>query len=151
VKVDLPPKRRHYQLWKGMLNRCYDTKNISYRLYGAKGIKVCKRWHSFENFIKDMGVRTDLSLSLDRIDGTKGYSKKNCRWVSKADQNRNKVNNVRITARGETRLAHHWEPDAAVTRPAFMRRIKNGWAPEKAIFTPADQGSGARARKGKSK
>ena len=29
-------------------------------------------------------------LTIDRIDNDKGYSPENCRWVTRADQNRNK-------------------------------------------------------------
>ena len=37
-----------------MLLRCYDKNSKEYKRYGAKGVKVCLRWHSFENFKNDI-------------------------------------------------------------------------------------------------
>ena len=51
-------------------------------LYKNKGIKVCKRWFSFENFVEDMGGTFDPKLSLDRINNDGKYSKSNCRWTT---------------------------------------------------------------------
>lgn len=43
-----------YKTWRSMHIRCYDPRNASYKVYGAKGIRVCKRWFKFENFFADM-------------------------------------------------------------------------------------------------
>ena len=40
-----------------MLNRCNNPNVIGYENYGGRGIKVCKRWQRFENFLADMGRR----------------------------------------------------------------------------------------------
>jgi hypothetical protein len=69
-----------------MKTRCLNTKHNTYKDYGAKGIKICDRWLEeypvgFQNFIDDMGLRPDNG-TLDRIDGTKGYTPDNCRWAT---------------------------------------------------------------------
>lgn len=43
-----------YGIWNGMITRCYDKNNANYRLYGAKGVTVCDRWHCFEYFLEDL-------------------------------------------------------------------------------------------------
>jgi hypothetical protein len=48
-------------------------------------IQVCPEWLSFDNFLRDMGDRPS-GFSIDRIDGSKGYSKENCRWADSTTQ-----------------------------------------------------------------
>jgi hypothetical protein len=73
-----------YSSWTAMRTRCRD-KNDPYYF----GIKVCKRWHSFENFLADMGERPP-NTTLDRKDNRKGYYKSNCRWATRSEQQRNR-------------------------------------------------------------
>lgn len=70
-----------------MLSRC--RKNIKY----YEKIEVCERWQKFENFLADMGEKPE-GLSLDRIDGTKGYSPVNCRWAKASHQSHNIRSNI---------------------------------------------------------
>lgn len=79
-----------YTTWCGMKGRCNNPNHTSYKNYGAKGIKVCERWNQYENFLKDMGRKPGPEYTLDRIDGTKGYSKDNCRWETRSTQNSNR-------------------------------------------------------------
>src|SRR6266702_7729078 len=46
-----------YLSWIAMRQRCNNTQHHKYRLYGGRGIQVCDRWDSFENFLTDMGPR----------------------------------------------------------------------------------------------
>jgi hypothetical protein len=77
-----------YRLWRTMKQRCESTGLKSYRWYGAKGVQVCERWQSFENFFADMGNRPD-GLSLDRINPFGNYEPSNCRWADDATQKAN--------------------------------------------------------------
>jgi len=85
-----------YNVWISMLNRCYNPVNPSFRIYGARGISVCDRWLNIENFIKDMGNRS--GLTLDRIDGDGDYSLSNCRWATSTMQAKNKRVKAKIQA-----------------------------------------------------
>lgn len=69
-----------YESWAHMHQRCYNPRARQYHWYGGKGVTVCKRWHTFENFLSDMGQRPQ-GTCLDRKDPTLGYSKENCRWT----------------------------------------------------------------------
>ena len=77
-----------YHIWRAMIHRCTNPKNAYYEYYGERGITVCDRWKSIENFIEDMGERPP-GLTLDRIDNDKGYSKDNCRWATRSQQGHN--------------------------------------------------------------
>jgi ribosomal protein S25 len=70
--------------------RCLNERNPAYKWYGGRGIKICARWRSFENFLADMGPRPSLKHSLDRIDSNGDYEPSNCRWADTKTQGRNR-------------------------------------------------------------
>src|SRR5215831_891937 len=78
-----------YRSWQKMRARCNNPRNNRFSLYGGRGIKVCRRWDSFENFLADMGERP-LGMTLDRIDPDGDYKPGNCRWATPTQQRANR-------------------------------------------------------------
>lgn len=79
-----------YPTWASMRHRCQNPADISYRNYGARGIKVCDRWNlSFWLFAKDVGDRPE-GLTLDRINGNGDYEPGNVRWATWEEQAANR-------------------------------------------------------------
>jgi hypothetical protein len=78
-----------YVSWQCMRARCLNPKAVGYANYGGRGITICGRWDSFENFYADMGARPDKH-SLDRINPDGDYEPSNCRWSDDLTQGRNR-------------------------------------------------------------
>lgn len=89
-----------YNVWYGIKRRCTDPKFASYKYYGAVGLGLSEEWNDFQTFLKDMGKRPSKSHDIDRIDNNKGYSKDNCRWVTKSINAQNKSNSKRWIVNG---------------------------------------------------
>lgn len=97
-----------YHLWVNLRGRCYTKSNHKYYMYGGRGVRVCKEWDSFEQFVKDMGPRPSPAHSVDRIDTNGNYEPGNCRWATPKQQQRNTRQNVYIEIDGETRVMMDW-------------------------------------------
>lgn len=114
-----------WKSWKSMLDRCLNDHHPSWAHYGGRGIKVCKRWLTFENFYADMGVRP-AKHSLDRIDNSKGYRPANCRWATWQEQQNNRRSNVCLTLDGETRTMRQWATHFGIKYSVVKARHASG-------------------------
>ena len=94
-----------------MKKRCLCENHDAFKNYGGKGIRVCKRWMLFENFLADMGARPSKKHTIDRINPSKNYSPTNCRWATPLEQARNRRN---------TKLT---EKDIVAIRVLYERQI----------------------------
>lgn len=129
-----------YQAWGAMLDRCTNPKNARFNRYGGRGINVCERWRSFENFIADMGEKP-AGKSLDRFPDTNGnYEPGNCRWATAVQQGRNRARTVYVEFRGERRPATEWAEILGFPRWTITCRLHQGWTPERALTQPLRQG-----------
>lgn len=80
-----------HRCWVAIIQRCTNSNAKAYKWYGARGIKVCKRWlSSFENFFLDMGPRPKGRYSIERINNDSNYKPSNCKWIPANEQQKNR-------------------------------------------------------------
>lgn len=123
---------RPYHIWNQMRNRC-SPKYSQRKYYYNKGIKVCDEWLDFVVFWSDMKKNYEPTLTIDRIDNSKGYFKENCRWVSAAEQCVNKTTNRLIAFQGLTKPLIVWTKELGLPYERTRKRLNRGWTFEKAI------------------
>ena len=112
-----------YTTWASMVQRCTNRKSTSWFKYGGKGITVCKRWLTFENFLADMGERPN-GMSIDRINPRGNYTAKNCRWATAKQQGGNQTKTRYITFRGKRQCLTAWAAELGITPSTLHRRLR---------------------------
>lgn len=83
-----------YARWLSVRQRCQNPSCVNYGRYGAKGISVSAEFEDFEvfaNYISQLPNYGMSGVSLDRIDGTKGYERGNLRWSTQSVQVANQL------------------------------------------------------------
>jgi hypothetical protein len=125
-----------YHVWYDMMQRCTNPSHASWSGYGARGIKVARRWHDVENFIEDLGPLYRPKASLDRIDNNGHYEPGNVRFASAKVQLRNTRRNRLITYRGQTRCLKEWAERLGMSYLTLITRIDTGWSVEDAFERP---------------
>ena len=90
----MPPRKKHgmyesaeYKHWIYMKDRCRNDPH-----YINNGIRVCPEWDKdFMAFYTHIGPKPEGKLTVDRIDGTRGYEPGNVRWATYSQQSRNLI------------------------------------------------------------
>jgi hypothetical protein len=113
-----------YYAWRSMISRCYDPGDPAYGRYGARGVRVCRRWrHSVEQFAKDMG-RPKGKRVIVRIDENAGFKPGNCRWVTKQEALVRSGQLTLIEYQGERRSIPEWAKRLGVSHQALYYRVR---------------------------
>lgn len=127
---------REYKIWAGIKQRCLNPKDTGYVWYGARGIGVCKRWHKFENFWKDMG-KCPTGFELERLDNEDDYKPSNCKWMSHQENCMNRRMGKPFTSHG-VKYKNMADACRKLNKSYQMTivRIFRGWTIDKALHTP---------------
>lgn len=147
-----------YNRWYNMHQRCGNPKADNWKWYGARGIRVCPEWSSFEQFQLDMGSPPTPLHQLDRIDSDKDYCKANCRWVlphENCHNQRVRVNNTSgVKGVSYDKVRDRWVASATYRRrflvlykgPSFEEavRVRKAWELDKVGWEKRNWKPGAR-------
>ena len=129
-----------YSVWTHMIQRCTNPARASYRLYGGRGIKVCRRWReSFTAFLEDVGRRPGADYTLDRINNDGDYEPGNCRWTTGDVQANNTRSNRYITWEGESLTVRQWAKRLGMPPETLYARLNKGWPPARILSTKRER------------
>ena len=119
---------RLHNIWLTMRQRCEKPHCSGYHKYGAKGIRVCPEWSSFEAF-RDWAFANGYEddLTIDRVDPYGDYEPSNCRWATQKEQQNNRSNNVLLTYNGETHSIVEWSEITEMPIRILYDRYYRGW------------------------
>lgn len=128
-------KSRIYNIWRGILKRCYLKSSKDYKNYGGRGITVCDEWkNDFKAFYNwAMANKYEDNLSIDRINVNGNYEPTNCRWVKAKTQANNRSSNKLLTYKGETHTITEWAEKLNIARHLIYQRLQANWSIEKAL------------------
>lgn len=133
-----------YGVWCTMISRCENPHVSCFDDYGGRGIKVCERWHEFQNFFDDVSVLPhfgEKGYTLDRIDVNGDYCPENVRWITMKEQANNRRNNVIVEYNGEKISLPQAAEKSGIKANTLWTRIKKGDSGEK-LFRPLDKQKG---------
>ncbi len=127
-------KSSEYNCWVTMRQRCNNPNDKKYPIYGARGIRVCERWNSFENFLADLGARPTPGHSLDRFPDNNGnYEPGNVRWALMTQQANNRSTNRYVVADGVKMTISQAALFSGVDKRTIATRLNAGWTDEEAL------------------
>lgn len=136
--------KKIYNVWGGMINRCYNPNSSNYKNYGGRGIIVCEEWRkSARNFIEwayNNGYNETAqrgNCTIDRIDNNGNYEPSNCRWVDMKIQNSNKRQIGRLAKRykvyGDNLTLKEIQNKYKISPQLFAYRKQKGMTNEEAV------------------
>lgn len=138
-----------FEIYRGMIKRCYNTKSKRYKDYGGRGIKVCDEWLNdgddysglmrFIEFItnkhKNYVELLSMKYSLNRTNNDGNYCPENCELASPTDQANNTRGNHIETVFGVTdtlaNLARRFAPNIKMS--TINQRLHRGMSLEDAL------------------
>ena len=130
-----------YRVWSRIKGSTTNPSHQDYRWYGGKGIRVCDEWS--ESFLAFYEWATangySKGLTLDRRNVNGNYEPNNCRWITIAEQQRNRSDNVLIAIGGETKCLSEWCRIYDINRFTVLCRHERGIDWETALTTPVEE------------
>lgn len=117
--------RSEYIIWRHMVKRCANPDDDAYSDYGARGITVCDRWLSFDNFMDDMGDRPYPSATLERKNVDEGYNPDNVVWLDLRLQNRNKRTTFWVTHNGQIKCLMDVAEEEGIPYLWLWKQLRN--------------------------
>lgn len=126
---------RIYNIYRAMIDRCYNHNAKRYQDYCGRGILVCKEWkenvESFKEWALNNGYKDNLTI--DRIDNNGIYEPNNCRWTTMKEQGNNRRNSKLYSLFGKDKTLSQWCEIYNKKYELVKGRMRIGWSLEKTL------------------
>ena len=120
-------KERLYSIWRAMHDRCENKKNVRYKDYGGRGIKICEEWAYYSKFCAWAYSSGYMELyTIERIDVNGNYEPSNCKWITLEEQAKNKQNTVRPICNGMELEIEGWDSFSGAKRRYIIDKLESG-------------------------
>lgn len=124
-----------YDIWRNMIDRCFNCLSDAYKHYGGRGITVCEEWkNSFDSFLEYIGERPSNKYSIDRINNDGNYEPGNVRWATDLEQGRNRSVNHWVEYNGESLIIREWTKRYHVGTGQLTKLLRRGTPEEVFAF-----------------
>lgn len=134
-------KTHIWNVYYGMLHRCYNPQDSHYKNYGGRGIEVCEEWRdsieAFAEWAQKTGFRD--GLTIDRVDNDGNYEPVNCRWATMKEQSRNRRSNIVVSCKGEDVTLIEASEKSGLPYSTLQSRWRRGIRGEELFAEPAIQ------------
>jgi hypothetical protein len=128
-----------FSVWKGMLSRCRNPNGKPFKNYGGRGIVVCERWQTFENFYDDMASTYQDGMTIEREDNDGPYSSDNCIWATRTAQSRNRRSCYYVESPWGRITLSEAAAHVGISFCAMKMRYVRKWPPERMfVKNPSD-------------
>lgn len=114
----------------GIIQRCTNKNNPSYKYYGGRGVQIYSKWRynpsEFAKWLLDNGwyegcqVDKDIKSKPDKI----GYFPDTISFISQDENARHKRNNIQITYKGDTKPLKTWCNELNLPYRTIFNRYK---------------------------
>lgn len=116
-----------FKAWRSIIDRCTNPNIEHFHNYGGRGITICERWMTFENFYSDVGNRPSPDHSIERINNNGNYEPSNCKWATRTEQANNRRTNRLIEYKGQTLTAAEAARLTGIPVRTIRQRLRRGW------------------------
>lgn len=128
-----------FKRWANMINATTNPRDGAWAYNGGRGVKVCRRWQNFWNFVEDieghLGKYPDEEHKfLARKDPEGDWKLSNVRWDSKKSYSNRRTDCVFYTHKGKRLSLSDWCQNLNLHYPSVYTRIsKYGWSIPEAL------------------
>lgn len=123
-----------YRVWAGIKNRCKNPNFKYFSDYGGRGIKICLSWEEYTKF-KEWAINSGYQegLTIERIDVNGDYEPNNCKWITMAEQGKNKRWSKKILYNGKEYTIKELSEVSGIKERTIRERYNRGWKTEDLI------------------